>query len=81
MDGAGTGQLVRASYPPLGGRVQSGHWHFDLVLLVVVTTSQIVFEPRLGPARSTKRLPLVGGRKTRPLIVWVGLIRKRRLPV
>jgi hypothetical protein len=79
VDGAGTGQLVRASYPPLGGRVQSGHWHFDLVLLV--TTSKIVFEPRLGPARSTKRLPLVGGRKTRPLIVWVVLIRKRRLPV
>jgi len=47
-----------------GGRVQSGHWHrdFDLVL-VLVKLPKVFFETPTGP---TKRLPLVGGRKTRP---------------
>ena len=30
--GPGQAQLVRAGLPPWGGRVQSGHWQFDLVL-------------------------------------------------
>ena len=62
----------------LWGRVQSGHWHFDL--RTTKDYYKIVFEPRLGPAKSAKRLPLVGGRKTRPLTVWVGLIRKQGSP-
>ena len=40
--------------PFWGGRVQSGHWHFDLVLLVTTRLVVLVilpfFEPRLGPA-------------------------------
>jgi hypothetical protein len=33
--GPGQGQLARAGLPLRGGRVHSGHWHFDLVLVLV----------------------------------------------
>jgi hypothetical protein len=79
VDGAGAGQLVRASYPPLP-RVACSLGTGTSISVLLKTTSKIVFEPRLGPARSAKRLPLVGGRKTRPLTVWVGLIRKQGSP-
>ena len=66
MDGPGPGKalLVRAGLPLRGGRVQSGHWHFDLVLALVKWPSgKVPFETPTGP---TKRLPLVGAHKTRP---------------
>ena len=75
VDGTRAGQLARAGLPLWGGRVQFGHWHFDLVLVLLVKLPSA--EGLRTPTSPTKRLPLVGGRKTRLRTVWVGLIRKQ----
>ena len=78
VDGAGDGhgQLLRAGYPvPWGSRAV-----WAPALRFRTSTSKIAFYRRssLNPDRPYKAAARRRGHKTRPLTVWVGLVRKRR---
>lgn len=74
--GDGHGQLLRAGYPVSWG--SRAVW--APALRFRTSTSKIAFCRRssLNPDRPYKAAAPRRGRKTRPLTVWVGLVRKRR---
>ena len=76
VDGDGHGQLLRAGYPVSWG--SRAVW--APALRFRTSTSKIAFCRRssLNPDRPYKAAAPRRGRKTRPLTVWVGLVRKRR---
>jgi hypothetical protein len=80
VDGAGDGhgQLLRAGYPVSWGSRAAAVW--APALRFRTSTSKIAFCRRssLNPDRPYKAAAPRRGRKTRPLTVWVGLVRKRR---
>ena len=76
--GDGHGQLLRAGYPASWG--SRAVWAPALRFRTSTTTSKLAFSRRssLNPDRPYKAAAPRRGRKTRPLTVWVGLVRKRR---